>query len=233
MALAAIAARTRRIRLGSAVTVLSSDDPIRIFERFSTLDAISQGRAEVILGRGSFIESFPLFGFDLGQYEELFEQKLDLYSAVTSNRIVDWQGNWRPPLKGQEIFPLIEKGLLKTWIGVGGTPASVVRAVRYDMHLMLAIIGGDPQRFRSYVDLYQKLVAESGRVARDVGVHFRAMSQKLMRRLARSFSAFQENPRSSRPGARVAASDRGGFRARNRVRLTLCGLSRYSCTQDR
>ncbi|CDM62543.1 MULTISPECIES: LLM class flavin-dependent oxidoreductase [Rhizobium] len=171
VALAAIAARTRRIRLGSAVTVLSSDDPIRIFERFSTLDAISQGRAEVILGRGSFIESFPLFGFDLGQYEELFEQKLDLYSAITSNRIVDWQGNWRPPLKGQEIFPPIEKGSLKTWIGVGGTPESVTRAVRYDMHLMLAIIGGDPQRFRPYVDLYQKLVAESGRVAREVGVH--------------------------------------------------------------
>lgn len=142
--LAAIAARTERIRLGPAVTVLSSDDPIRVFQRFSTIDAISNGRAEVILGRGSFIESFPLFGYNLSNYEELFEQKLDLFSEIASKDIVNFQGNWRAPLEDQRIYPPIAEGRLKTWIGVGGSPESVIRAVRYDMNLMLAIIGGIP-----------------------------------------------------------------------------------------
>src|SRR6187549_785377 len=125
--LAAIAARTKRIHLGSAVTVLSSDDPIRVFQRFSTLDAISSGRAEVILGRGSFTESFPLFGFDLAKYEELFEDKLDLFAKVRSGTPVTWSGSTRPPLQNQSIYPPIEQGLLRTWIGVGGSPESVVR----------------------------------------------------------------------------------------------------------
>ena len=150
--LAAVAARTKRIHLGSAVTVLSSDDPIRVFQRFSTLDAISNGRAEVILGRGSFIESFPLFGFDLNQYEELFEEKLGLFAALVTQESVTWQGKLRPPLGNQRVFPPIEHGKLKTWIGVGGSPESVVRAAHYDFPLMLAIIGGAPARFRPFAD---------------------------------------------------------------------------------
>src|SRR5580700_5741178 len=168
--LAAIAGRTTRIRLGSAVTVLSSDDPIRVFQRFATLDAVSNGRAEVILGRGSFTESFPLFGFELSQYEELFEDKLDLFAALLRQEPVTWKGRTRPPLTNQRVFPPIETVTLKTWIGVGGSPESVVRAVRYDLPLMLAIIGGDPKRFRPYVDLYHRAYAQVGKPAREIGV---------------------------------------------------------------
>ena len=145
MVLAAIAARTQRIRLGSAVTVLSSDDPIRVFQRFSTLDALSNGRAEVILGRGSFIESFPLFGFDLNQYDELFNEKLDLFAAVLTQQPVTWRGNLRAPLNSQNVYPKTQSGRLTTWIGVGGTPESVMRAAHYGMPMMLAIIGGQPR----------------------------------------------------------------------------------------
>ena len=171
VALAAIAARTKRIRLGSAVTVLSSDDPIRVFQRFSTLDAISGGRAEVILGRGSFTESFPLFGFPLSQYEDLFEVKLDLFVTLIRNTSVTWSGQTRPPLKDQGIFPRIENGELTTWIGVGGSPESVVRAARHDLGLMLAIIVGDPKRFRPYVDLYHRAYAQMKKPVRPIGVH--------------------------------------------------------------
>lgn len=169
--LSAIASRTQRIRLGSAVTVLSSDDPIRVFQRFSTLDALSNGRAEVILGRGSFIESFPLFGYDLSKYEELFEEKLDLFSELVTKDVIDYEGDWRPPLKDQRIYPPIAGGRLKTWIGVGGSPDSVIRAVRHDMRLMLAIIGGDPRRFAPYVELYQKASEQAGSPGREIGVH--------------------------------------------------------------
>jgi len=169
--LAAIAARTKDIHLGSAVTVLSSDDPIRVFQRFSAVDALSGGRAEVILGRGSFTESFPLFGFDLRQYEELFEEKLDLFAALLKQQPVTWQGNLRPPLQDQLIYPPVEHGALKTWIGVGGSPESVVRAAHYDLPLMLAIIGGDPKRFRPYVDLYHRAFAQFGRGVKAIGVH--------------------------------------------------------------
>jgi probable LLM family oxidoreductase len=169
--LAAIAARTQKIRLGSAVTVLSSDDPIRVFQRFSAVDAASNGRAEVILGRGSFTESFPLFGFDLSQYEELFEEKLDLFVQLLKQEPVTWQGNLRPPLKDQSIYPPIERGPLKAWIGVGGSPESVVRAAHYDLPLMLAIIGGEPKRFRPYVDLYHRACKQFGRPAKPIGVH--------------------------------------------------------------
>jgi probable LLM family oxidoreductase len=169
--LAAIAARTKRIHLGSSVTVLSSDDPIRVFERFSTLNALSNGRAEVILGRGSFTESFPLFGFDLSQYEELFDEKLDLFAALLKNEPVTWKGNTRPPLTNQRVFPPIEIGTLKVWIGVGGSPESVMRAAHYDLPLMLAIIGGDPNRFKPYVDLYHRAFAQFGRPPREIGVH--------------------------------------------------------------
>jgi probable LLM family oxidoreductase len=171
MVLAAIAARTRRIRLGSAVTVLSSDDPIRVFQRFAALDAVSNGRAEVILGRGSFTESFPLFGFDLHQYEQLFEEKLDLFAALLQQEPVTWQGTLRPPLDHQLVFPRVEHGTLKTWIGVGGSPESVVRAVHYDLPLMLAIIGGEPKRFLPFIDLYHRAYRQIGRPSRAIGVH--------------------------------------------------------------
>jgi probable LLM family oxidoreductase len=169
--LAAIAARTRRIHLGSAVTVLSSDDPIRVFQRFATLDAISNGRAEVILGRGSFTESFPLFGFDLRAYEALFEEKLDLFAALLSQKPVTWEGRLRPPLKDQLVYPPVENAPLKTWIGVGGSPESVVRAAHYDLPLMLAIIGGDPKRFAPYVELHHRAYKQLGRAPRPIGVH--------------------------------------------------------------
>jgi probable LLM family oxidoreductase len=171
MVLAAIASRTKRIRLGSAVTVLSSDDPIRVYQRFATLDAASNGRAEVILGRGSFIESFPLFGFDLNQYEVLFNEKLDLYAAVIKQQPVTWQGSMRPPLKDQNIYPKTESGTLKTWIGVGGTPESVMRAAHYGFPMMLAIIGGDPKRFAPYADLFRRALNEMGKPALPLGVH--------------------------------------------------------------
>ena len=169
--LAGIATRTNRIKLGSAVTVLSSDDPIRVFQRFSTVDALSNGRAEVILGRGSFTESFPLFGFQLSDYETLFTEKLDLFAALLKGEPVSWQGSIRPPLKDQSVYPPIETGTLKTWIGVGGSPESVVRAARYNLPLMLAIIGGNPQRFRPYVDLYHQALDQLGGAKQPIGVH--------------------------------------------------------------
>jgi probable LLM family oxidoreductase len=169
--LAAIAGRTRRITLGSAVTVLSSDDPIRVFERFSSLNAASNGRAEITVGRGSFTESFPLFGYDLAHYEALFEEKLDLFVALIRNDTVTWKGNTRPPLTNQRVFPPLDNGPLKTWVGVGGSPESVTRAARYDLPLMLAIIGGDPRRFRPYIDLYHRAYAELGKPAKAIGLH--------------------------------------------------------------
>ena len=172
--LAAIAGRTKRIKLGSAVTVLSSDDPIRVFQRFSTLDAASNGRAEVILGRGSFTESFPLFGYPLSKYEVLFEEKLDLFATLLhSDRTgepVTWQGTTRPPLDVRRVYPPTENGL-KVWIGVGGSPESVVRAARYGFPLTLAIIGGDPRRFKSYVTLYKQALAQMDAPMLPVGVH--------------------------------------------------------------
>ena len=169
--LAAIAARTENVRLGSAVTVLSSDDPIRVFERFSTLDALSGGRAEVTVGRGSFVESFGLFGFALEQYEELFEEKLDLFTHLLAGGPVTWSGTTRPPLTDQDVYPPIEHGRLRTWVGVGGSPQSVVRAARYGLPLMLAIIGGDPVRFQPFVELYHRALTELGTGPGLVGQH--------------------------------------------------------------
>jgi probable LLM family oxidoreductase len=169
--LAAIAARTERIHLGSAVTVLSSDDPIRVFQRFATLDGISNGRAEVILGRGSFTESFPLFGFDLSQYEELFDEKLDLFAHVREQEPVTWAGSTRPALDNQSVFPPVEHGRLKTWVGVGGSPESVIRAARYGLPLMLAIIGGEPLRFAPLVDLYHRALEQLEQPTQPIGEH--------------------------------------------------------------
>ncbi len=170
--LAAIAARTNRIRLGSAVTVLSSDDPIRVFQRFATLDAVSHGRAEVILGRGSFTESFPLFGYKLDQYEQLFEEKLDLFAALIA-RSNPSPGRARCARRSrqQRVFPPIETGALKTWIGVGGSPESVVRAARYGLPLMLAIIGGDPNRFRALCRPLSPRARPARQPTLPIGVH--------------------------------------------------------------
>jgi probable LLM family oxidoreductase len=169
--LAAIGARTQRILLGTAVTVLSSDDPIRVYERFATLDALSNGRAEITLGRGSFIESFPLFGYDLNDYEKLFTEKLDLFAAVRQEKRFSWQGTVRPPLEDVDVFPKTESGQLRTWIGVGGTPESVLRAARYRFGLALAIIGGSPERFKPYAELYRRALAESGGPELPIAVH--------------------------------------------------------------
>jgi probable LLM family oxidoreductase len=169
--LATIAGRTDRIRLGSAVTVLSSDDPVRVFQRFATLDALSDGRAEVILGRGSFVESFPLFGFELAQYETLFEEKLDLFVQLLAEQPVFWSGETRPPLSGQQVYPRTVSGALTTWVGVGGSPNSVVRAAHHRLPLMLAIIGGESARFRPFVDLYHRALAEFGAPELPIGVH--------------------------------------------------------------
>ena len=173
--LAAIAGRTRRIRLGTAVTVLSTDDPVRVFQRFSTLDALSNGRAEVILGRGSFTESFPLFGYSLDQYELLFEEKLEIFAAVLAadgkREPVTWSGTTRAPLVRQHVYPPTEGGRLRTWIGVGGSPESVVRAARYSLPLTLAIIGGDPRRFAPFIALYHRALDQMGTPRLPVGVH--------------------------------------------------------------
>ncbi len=169
--LTAVAARTERIRLGSSVTVLSSDDPIRVFQRFATLDAISNGRAEVTLGRGSFTESFPLFGYDLADYEELFTAKLDLFAALLKEGPVRWAGATRPPLENVTVYPQTASGSLRTWIGVGGSPESVVRAASYGLPLMLAIIGGAPEGFAPFAELYADALAEYGRELQPVGVH--------------------------------------------------------------
>jgi probable LLM family oxidoreductase len=169
--LAAIAGQTDRIRLGSAVTVLSSDDPVRVFQRFSTLDAVSSGRAEVILGRGSFTESFPLFGLDLAQYEQLFEEKLELFVELLREGPVTWSGSTRAPLDRQRVYPPTTSGSLRTWVGVGGSTASVVRTARYGLPLMLAIIGGNPLSFAPLVGLYHRTLASAGKGEQPVGVH--------------------------------------------------------------
>jgi len=169
--LAAIAARTSRIHLASAVTVLSSDDPVRVYQRFSSLDAASGGRAEVILGRGSFTESFPLFGFPLDQYQVLFEEKVELFVALLAEQPVTWRGTTRASLSGQRVFPPIERPPLRTWIGVGGSPESVVRAAHYGLPLTLAIIGGDPRRFLPYVQLYHRVLDERGVAHLPIAVH--------------------------------------------------------------
>ena len=169
--LAAIAAKTSRLRLGSAVTVLSTDDPVRVFQRFSTLNAISHGRAEVIVGRGSFTESFPLFGYDLALYEDLFEEKLNLFVELLKGTPVAWTGRLRAPLETQVVYPPAEGGTLRTWVAVGGSPESVVRAAYYGLPLMLAIIGGNPARFAPWADLYRDRLQHFGKATQPIGVH--------------------------------------------------------------
>ena len=161
--LAAAAARTQRIRLTSAVSVLSSDDPVRVFQDFATLDLLSGGRAEIMAGRGSFTESFPLFGQDLSDYEELFEEKLDLLLRLRSEERVTWSGRHRPAIDGRGVWPRPEQDPLPLWIAVGGTPRSVVRAAMLGLPMALAIIGGAPARFKPFVDLYRDAASRAGR----------------------------------------------------------------------
>lgn len=171
MVLAAIASKTKNIKLASGVTVLSSDDPVRVFQRFSTLDAVSNGRAQVILGRGSFTESFPLFGYDLKEYDILFEEKVELFAELLKEDPVTWSGTTRASLDKADVYPKTESGHLDTLIGVGGSPQSVVRAAKYGFPLVLAIIGGSPARFAPYVDLYKHAAAEFGTSSDFIGMH--------------------------------------------------------------
>jgi probable LLM family oxidoreductase len=169
--LAGIATRTEHIKLASGVTVLSSDDPVRVFQRFATVDALSNGRAEVILGRGSFTESFPLFGYDLRDYDVLFEEKINLFAELLKEKPVTWNGTTRAALNDADVFPKTESGKLTTWVGVGGSPQSVVRTAQYDLPLMLAIIGGPAERFEPYIDLYKRATDQLGTTAHPVGMH--------------------------------------------------------------
>jgi len=153
------------------VTVLSSDDPVRLFQRFATVDALLQARAEVILGRGSITESFPLFGYDLKDYDKLFEEKLELFAKLLDEKPVTWQGTTRTALDHADVFPKTESARLRTWVGAGGSPQSVVRIARYSLPLMLAIIGGPARRFRPYIELYQRVAEPLGTTAHPVGMH--------------------------------------------------------------
>lgn len=169
--LAAIASVTKRIKLSTGVTVLSSDDPVRVYERFATLDNISDGRAQIMLGRGSFTESFPLFGYDLNDYNELFEEKVALFNELREGKPVTWESEYTQNLNNVEIYPQITGHKLDTYIGVGGTPSSVIRAARYGFPVIMAIIGGDPARFRPYVDLYNAAAEQYHNPQYPLGMH--------------------------------------------------------------
>jgi probable LLM family oxidoreductase len=169
--LAGIATRTERITLGTAVTVLSSDDPVRVYERFATIDALSNGRAEITAGRGSFTESFPLFGYNLADYHALFEEKLELLAQLIEEGPVTWQGTVRAPLNNQEVYPKTERGRIPLRVGVGGSPESVVRAARLGLPLVLAIIGGDAARFAPFAKLYRDQLQGFGREVLPVAIH--------------------------------------------------------------
>ncbi|MFK4805069.1 LLM class flavin-dependent oxidoreductase [Microbacterium sp. ZW CA_36] len=169
--LAAIASATEKIKLGTAVTVLSTNDPVRLYHEFATLDAVSHGRAQLILGRASATDSFPLFGYDLADYEELFEEKLELFMMLQHQDTVTWSGKTRAPLDERRLHPRMPQGGIPTWIGVGGSPGSVIRAAKYGLPLMLAIIGGKPERFAGHVDLYFRALSEAGQAAQPVGLH--------------------------------------------------------------
>lgn len=169
--LAGIATRTNSISLGTGVTVLSSDDPVRVFQRFSTVDALSNGRAEITAGRGSFIESFPLFGYDLDDYGVLFEEKLELLVELLKEKPVTWSGKTRAGLNNQEVYPKTENGSIPLRVGVGGTPESVVRAARLNLQLAIAIIGGDPARFAPFSHLYRHSMAEFGNKVLPISIH--------------------------------------------------------------
>src|ERR687889_533235 len=171
--LAAAPARTSRIRLGSAVNVLSAADPVRVFQQFATLDLIAKGRIDLVVGRGSFTEAFPLFGLSLADYDSLFEEKLDLLLRIRDSEKVTWAGRHRPPLTGQGVYPRPVQDPLPIWVGVGGTPESFVRAGLLGLPLMVAIIGGEPRQFAPLIDLYRRAGAQAGHAPEQlkVGLH--------------------------------------------------------------
>jgi probable LLM family oxidoreductase len=187
--LGAAAARTQRIRLTSAVTVLSADDPVRVFQSFATLDLLSQGRAEMIVGRGSFVDAFPLFGYRLEDYDELFAEKLELLLKIRDNEFVRWSGKFRPALTGQGVYPRPIQNPLPIWLGVGGTPESFVRAGTVGLPLMVAIIGGEPRRFRPLIDLYREAGKQHGYPPErlKVGVHMLGYVAETTREAADTF----------------------------------------------
>lgn len=169
--LAAIAQATERITVGTAVTVLSTQDPVRLYQEFSTVDAISRGRTELVLGRGSAIESFPLFGYDIAEYEQIFEEKLDLFTRLMNEDRVTWSGKYRSPLNDVRLHPRMPDGGIPAWMGIGGSPESVIRAARYGMPLMMAIIGGRPERFAGHAELYLKALAQFDKAELPIGQH--------------------------------------------------------------
>jgi len=169
--LAGIATVTKNIRLGTGVTVLSSEDPVRVYQRFATIDALSNGRAEITAGRGSFIESFPLFGYDLNDYHVLFEEKLELLVQLLTENAITWSGKTRASLNNQEVYPKTERGRIPLRVGVGGSPESVLRAARLGIPMALAIIGGDPARFAPYANLYREALEKSGQPQLPISIH--------------------------------------------------------------
>ncbi|MQS75544.1 LLM class flavin-dependent oxidoreductase [Lactobacillus halodurans] len=169
--LSALASTTKNIKLSTAVTVLSSDDPVRVYERFATLDGISNGRAQIMLGRGSFTESFPLFGYDLADYNELFEEKIALFNELITKDKVTWSGQKTQSLANQTVYPRIEQHQLPVFVGIGGTPESVLRTAKYDYNMMIAIISGEAIRFEQYIELYKNATKEYGAKVRQIGVH--------------------------------------------------------------
>ena len=225
--LAAIASRTERIRLGTAVTVLSTQDPVRLYTDFATLDAVSNGRAQLIVGRGSLTDSFPLFGFDLADYEELFEEKLDLLVRLLREQPVTWSGNFRSPLTDQFVSPPIPEGHIPTWVGVGGSPQSVVRAARFGLPLMLAIIAGRPERFAPYVELYKRALA-AARAAATAGraAHARVRRRDRRRGARDPVALLQGAVRLGGARARLAAADLRAVPGRGRPRLDVRRLAR-------
>ncbi|MBD3582193.1 LLM class flavin-dependent oxidoreductase [Flavobacterium selenitireducens] len=193
--LAAAAARTKNIRLTSAVTVLSTSDPVRIYQSFATLDLISKGRAEVVVGRGSAIESYPLFGFDLDDYDNLFREKLELFLKIRNEEFVTWSGKFRPSLQNQPVYPRALQEKLPVWLGVGGTPESFARAGRLGLPLMVAVIGGETERFAPLVDLYRQAGREAGFAAGDlkVGLHSPGyVASTTEKAIANYFPGYQE-----------------------------------------
>ncbi len=232
--LAAIAGRTERIRLGTAVTVLSTQDPVRLYTEFATLDAVSNGRAQLIVGRGSAIESFPLFGFDLADYEELYEEKLDLLVRLLREQPVTWSGRFRSPLTNQVVSPPIPEGHLPTWVGVGGSPQSVVRAARFGLPLMLAIIGGRPERFAPYVELYKRALEQHGQPQLPVGLHtlgFVAATDE--EAVSIQWPHYKEQFERVGAGARLATAHLRAVPGRGRSRLDVRRVARDRRAPDR
>lgn len=210
--LAAIAAKTDRIRLGTSVTVLSTNDPVRLYQQFSTLDAASDGRAQLVVGRASVTESFPLFGYDIADYEHLFEEKLDLFVRLQREERVTWTGSTRAPLTDETLHPRMGPGGIPTWVGVGGSPQSVIRAARYGLPLMIAIIGGQPEAFAGHVDLYFRALEQFGQPRLPVGQHSIGMVADTDEEAAdRFFAAYQPFMRSISKERGFAVPSRAQF----------------------